>query len=137
MWIMTKTGFISVVQKPDDKDTLTVRSRVKGQIESLFPNAKVSTGKGTDYLYRAKIDRTDVATVIYDQIMGLNYSNFKGAVKDNELHDAYIGCWSVMMRYQTKMAPKPRSRQKTLIDTPQDESDFYAELDRGFAQDRI
>lgn len=115
MWLMTKTGFISIVQKPDDKGTLTVRARVKGQIESIFPDAKVTTGKGTDYLYRAKIDRIEVADAIHDQIMNVDYGNFKGAVHDHELHDAYMGCWSVMMRYQIKMAPKPRGRQQQII----------------------
>ena len=115
MWIMTKTGFISIVQKPDDKTTLTVRARVKGQIESIFPKAKVTSGQGTDYLYRAKVLRDDVAHAMFAQVMDINYGNFKGAVKDNELHDAYMGCWSVMMRYQTAMAPKPRSRQQNLI----------------------
>lgn len=115
MWLMTKTGFLSVVQKPDDKDTLTVRARAKGQIESIFPKAKVTTGKGTDYLYRAKIDRTEVAQAMHDQIMGIDYGNFKSAVDDQELHDAYLGCWSVMLRYQIRMAPQPKSKQQRLI----------------------
>jgi len=115
MWLMTRTGFLSVVQKPDDKTTLTVRARVKGQIESIFPQAKVVSGKGTDYLYRAKIDRAEVAQAMYDQIMDIDYGNFKGAVLDDELHDAYLGVWHVMMRYQTRMAPKPRGRQQNLI----------------------
>lgn len=115
MWIMTKTGFISVVQKPDDKSTLTVRARVKGQIESIFPDAKVTTGKGTDYLYRAKVGRIEVAEVIHKQIMSLDYSNFKSAIKDDEYHDACMGCWTVMNRYQQRMAPKPRGAQKTIL----------------------
>lgn len=106
MWLMTRTGFLSIVQKPDDKDTLTVRARVKGQIESIFPKAKVTSGQGTDYLYRAKISRIEVADAMHEQIMNVDYGNFKGAVDDQELHDAYMGCWNVMMRYQKQMAPK-------------------------------
>lgn len=102
MWLMTTKGFLSVVQKPGDTDVLTVRAREKGHIEAAFPKAKVVTGQGTDYLYRARVPRAEVAKVMHDQIMGIGYDNFKNAVPDDDLHDAYAGCWSVMMRYQMR-----------------------------------
>ena len=49
MWIFLPESFISVVQKPGDTDTLTVRARIKGDIESVFPDAYVEADKGTDY----------------------------------------------------------------------------------------
>lgn len=81
MWIFLPTSFISVVQKPGDTDTLTVRARISGDIESVFPQAHVAQDKGTDYKYRARISREEVAKVLHDQVMGLNWNNFKGAVK--------------------------------------------------------
>ncbi len=81
MWIFTSKSFISVVQKPGDTDLLTVRARIKGDIEQIFPDAKVEANKGTDYKYRAKVPRAEVAQALQNQVMALNYSNFKSTVK--------------------------------------------------------
>ncbi|MDQ7747391.1 hypothetical protein [Hydrogenophaga pseudoflava] len=96
MWIFLPKSFISVVQKPGDTDTLTVRARVKGDIESVFPQAKVEVNQGTDYKYRARVPRAAVAQVLHDQVMNLDWSNFKGAVKAKKRHDAYMNVWSAM-----------------------------------------
>jgi hypothetical protein len=115
MWIFTNTGFLSVVQKPDDKTTLTVRARAKGHIESVFPDAKVQASPGNDYAYRAKIDRATVAAVISQQIMDLSYSNFKNSIKDDPYHNACSGTWGVMNRYQQERARElswPRVKAK-------------------------
>ena len=100
MWIFLTNSFISVVQKPGDTDLLTVRARIKGDIEAVFPAATVETGKGTDYKFRAKVPREVVAKALHDQAMGVTYSNFKGAVKDRKRHDAYMDVWSAMYRVQ-------------------------------------
>ena len=100
MWIFTSKSFISIVQKPGDTDLLTVRARIKGDIEALFPGAKVEVNKGTDYKYRAKVPRTLVAQVLHDQVMGLHYGNFKSAVKNHKRHDAYMRVWSAMYANQ-------------------------------------
>lgn len=102
MWIFLPKSFISVVQKPGDLDTdmLTVRARIKGDIESVFPQAQVEMNKGTDYKYRARVARETVAQVLHAQVMGLHWSNFKGAVKDDKRHDAYMDVWSSMYAVQ-------------------------------------
>jgi hypothetical protein len=100
MWIFLSESFLSVVQKPDDTDTLTVRARIKGDIEALFPDAKVTEGAGTDYRFRATIPREVVAKAMADRVMALDYGNFKSSVKDRTRHDAYMGVWDVMYRYQ-------------------------------------
>ena len=106
MWIFLKNSFISIVQKPEDTDgMLTVRARVKGDIERAFPDTKVKVtkGQGTDYLYRARIPREIVAAVISNQIMDLNYPNFKGDIKNDAHHDACMAVWNVMCRHQREM----------------------------------
>lgn len=100
MWIFLPNSFISVVQKPGDTDVLTVRARIKGDIESVFPKAKVEVNKGTDYKYRAKVPREEVARVLHEQVMNLNWSNFKGAVKARKRHEAYMDVWSAMYAVQ-------------------------------------
>lgn len=100
MWIFASKSFISVVQKPGDTDLLTVRARIKGDIENVFPDAKVEINKGTDYKYRAKVPREVVAKALHDQVMALNYSNFKNTVKEMKRHSAYMEVWSAMYKAQ-------------------------------------
>jgi hypothetical protein len=102
MWIFLSDAMLSIVAKPGDAEagTLTVRGRVKGDIERVFPDAKVVEGAGTDYRFRASIPREQVAKAMHDQVMALDYSNFKGAVKDRARHDAYLRCWSAMHALQ-------------------------------------
>ena len=102
MWIFLPESFISVVQKPGDTDTLTVRARIKGDIESVFPEACVEADKGTDYKYRARVSRQAVAQVLHDQVMDLNWGNVKGEVKDRKRHDAYMNVWRAMYAVQDR-----------------------------------
>ena len=102
MWIFLPESFISVVQKPGDTDMLTVRARIQGDIESVFPEAHVEADKGTDYKYRARLSRQTVAQVLQDQVMNLNWGNFKGAVKGHKRHDAYMNVWRAMYAVQDR-----------------------------------
>ena len=102
MWIFLPESFISVVQKPGDTDTLTVRARIEGDIESVFPGAHVEADKGTDYKYRARVSRQTVAQVLHDQVMGLHWGNFKGEVKGHKRHDAYMNVWRAMYAIQDR-----------------------------------
>ena len=102
MWIFLPESFISVVQKPGDTDTLTVCARIKGDIESVFLEAYVEADKGTDYKYRARVSRHAVAQVLHDQVMDLNWGNFKGEVKDRKRHDAYMNVWRAMYAVQDR-----------------------------------
>ena len=102
MWVFLPDSMLSIVQKPGDAEagTLTVRGRVAGDIEKVFPEAKVTEGAGTDYRFRASIPREQVAKAMHDAVMGIGYGNFKAQVKDRARHDAYLGCWSEMMKLQ-------------------------------------
>jgi hypothetical protein len=102
MWIFLSNSFISVVQKPGDTDMLTVRARIKGDIENVFPDANVEANKGTDYKYRARVPREAVAKALHDQIVGVKYSNFKSSVKSTKRHDAYMRVWSAMFGVQDR-----------------------------------
>jgi NAD(P)-dependent dehydrogenase (short-subunit alcohol dehydrogenase family) len=64
MWIFLKDSFLSIVDKGGDGTTLLVRARKRGDIENVFPNAKVVEGGGTDYGFRARIHREEVAQAI-------------------------------------------------------------------------
>ena len=107
MWVFLNDAMLSIVQKPADKaGTLTVRGRIKGDIEKVFPDATVTEGAGTDYRFRATVPRDQVAKAMHDQVMAVDYSNFKSTVKDRGRHDAYLMVWDAMYRYQQKQPGK-------------------------------
>lgn len=97
MWIFLPDSFLSIVDKGDPSGkTLLVRGRVPGDIERVFPDADVQASGGTDYAYRARVDREQVASAIADSIRKIDYQNFKSEVSDHERHRAYMKCWSTM-----------------------------------------
>jgi hypothetical protein len=103
MWVFLSDSFLSIVDKGDPSGkTLLVRARRKGDIERAFPGAEVVTGGGTDYRYRARLDRTIVAKKVADSVMNLDYENFKNTVKERDRHDAYLQVWDAMYAYQAR-----------------------------------
>ena len=101
MWIFLSGSFLSIVDKGDKSgETLLVRARRKGDIESVFPNATVVEGEGTDYRYRARIDREEVALRMADEVRGIAFPNFKSTVKEHDRHDAYMDVWRAMYPLQ-------------------------------------
>ena len=104
MWLFLPNSMLSIVEKPGDAKagTLTVRARVAGDIEAVFPDAVVKRNGGTDYRYRAVLPRELVAKAMHDAVMNLNWSNFKGAVKDQKRHDAYMRVWQAMFNLQER-----------------------------------
>ena len=103
MWIFFPNSFVSIVDKGDATGrTLLVRARRHGEIEAIFPDAVIVEGAGTDYRYRARIDREIVAQRVAEAIRDIRFSNFKATVKDRARHDVYMDVWDVMYRYQEK-----------------------------------
>ena len=101
MWIFLSNSFLSIVDKGDDSGkTLLVRARRKGDIERVFPNAAVIEGVGTDYQFRARIDREEVAQRMADEVRSTRYENFKSTVRERRRHDAYMDVWNAMFGYQ-------------------------------------
>ena len=100
MWLSLSDSFFSIVESPDDDAVLLVRARRQGDIQKVFPDAKVTRTPGRDYLFRAFIQRETVAEVIAEQVMKIGYGNFKDSVADNKLHNAYSSVWGIMSRLQ-------------------------------------
>jgi hypothetical protein len=100
MWLFVKDAFLSIVKYAEDPTALLVRARIKGDIERVFPNAKVKKTPSRDYLFRAVIPREEVAQAVARQAMQIDYGNFKDSVADADRHNAYMKCWSAMWRLQ-------------------------------------
>ncbi len=84
MWLMTNIGFFSAVQKPGT-DFLTVRARVKGDLDALreqyLPTLSKTIGHaGTDYPWRATVSHEDFAQALGKIAQNIDYDNFKNEV---------------------------------------------------------
>ncbi|MCD2450204.1 hypothetical protein GO003_007375 [Methylicorpusculum oleiharenae] len=101
MWIVKKDSFLSIVADQTNKETLLVRGRLKGDVEAVFPHAKVTKTPDADYFYRAFLPRNDVRQAISEIVESLDYPNFKSSVKSNYRHDIYMRLWQVMFDAQS------------------------------------
>lgn len=108
MWLCLNSAFLSIVYKDCAEDELLIRARRDGDIEKIFPDAKVIRSTDSDYLYRAVVPRSEVATAMATQINNIDYGNFKSSVRDDFLHRAYLGVWQAMAKLQS---PPPYSNR--------------------------
>src|SRR5258708_38267104 len=96
MWIMTNNSYLSIVSKDCGPAELLVRARRAGDIEKVFPNAKVTRQTNSDYLYRAILPRDEVKQALAAMIDLIDYPNFQNSVEDRSLHAAYVRVWSAI-----------------------------------------
>jgi hypothetical protein len=89
MWLVTKVGFFSIVEKPIDiaRGTLTVRARVLDDLEAfarMLPDKPLvgAADPRADYAFRITADKRDVQKVVAGLIDGIDYSNFKEEVSE-------------------------------------------------------
>ncbi len=102
MWIVLNKSFLSVVENRNNNKELLVRSRVKGDIEKVFPNSSVFEDNNADYKYRSYLDREEVAYNISQELKNINYDNFKKSVsKEDRLRiNTYMDVWSALYKMQ-------------------------------------
>lgn len=100
MWIMISDCYLSIVSKDCKRNELLVRARRPGDIEKLFPNAKVTELHHADYQFRAVVTRAEIKSAMCGEIDRISYGNFKDSVGDQALHNAYLRVWSHMSLLQ-------------------------------------
>jgi hypothetical protein len=100
MWICFNNAFVSAVEAYDDTDTLVVRARHKDHLPALFPDHSVEVHHDRDYRYRILVSKQEFAEMVQNNIMNINYNNFKDSVDDDNLHDLYADFWRLHYRYQ-------------------------------------
>jgi hypothetical protein len=103
MWIASKNGFISIVQHREYPDQVLFRARVRKDLESLFPQEEIISTPEADYGFRGFVSKQEAAAIISQQVMDIDYPNFKNAVaqtpnQKDKLH-AYHDIWGVMWSY--------------------------------------
>ncbi len=138
MWILLNNAWLSIVEAPPQKRgpaKLVVRARMKGDIERVFPRAKVIETPRRDYRWRAFLPREVVADAIAKRITGIRYRNFKDSVRHRKRHDAYLRVWSIGAGLQDDETHPRRRGSQLDFGWPPDEPDDL-ELDR-LARDRF
>lgn len=117
MWVHFPNAFLSIVAPTGTGgpgNSLLVRARAQGDIEAIFPKARVRHTPDRDYAYRAMVPRIVVATALTAHINGLGYTNFKAAVPERDRHDAYLECWGAMNDFQRQRTRRARAAHATL-----------------------
>lgn len=128
MWIVTKEGFLSIVQDRKNSNMLQVRARDPQDIKAHFPRAKVIVIDGADYRYRARVNRRKVADTVHAAIMGLTYdSHFKDVAiasrpGNADRYEAYYGVWTALAKLQdwAPYAREPRAARSRWEDDDYD-----------------
>jgi hypothetical protein len=118
MWMMTKIGFYSIVEKPTG--TIQIRSRSDRDLQLLidrfFPNEPdIITTLNSDYRYRIIITK-DTWMKMAPFIFGMvDYPNFKNEVyKDNPMRATlYHQVWHLLSRITFCEHEEKDARRKT------------------------
>jgi hypothetical protein len=110
MWIVTNRGFMSIVAKdrngkksgPHADDEVSVRFRRPQDAEALFPDHPVVLTPHGDYACRVFATREEVAKVVCQEALEIDYTNFKSSIprKDHALIAAAHEGWSAFGRLQ-------------------------------------
>jgi hypothetical protein len=109
VWLITKRGFYSAVQKKTDPDVLlSIRARSRKDLENLkdlLPKGtKIVESKGTDYRWRVKIQRKDWIVICARLAAEVDYHNFKDEVKHQpggaQRASILMSVWSALGRIQ-------------------------------------
>ena len=112
MWISLNDGFVSIVELRGDPSQLMVRARRRVHLEAFLSRKKgIVETKSNDYRWRCIVPRADVAKLLADRVMKLDYLNFKDSVKNKELHDMYLDWWFDHRAMQERK-PGKRGRRK-------------------------
>lgn len=118
MWVMSKHGFLSIVQKEEDKKAgmLTVRARVKSDLEALrqyLPKmGKIKASENSDYRYRTKVSKVEFSEALGKIAMSISYPNFKDEVSRTQgvaRASVYTQVWSALRDLQLPSAAMKNS----------------------------
>jgi len=105
MWLCSKEGFFSVVQKKG-AEKLDVRTRVRADLIALStihlnnPNPIIHSTTDSDYPYRIFLSHDEWAAVLMRMAQSITYPNFKRKIKQIQGHTRarfYSEVWYTML----------------------------------------
>ena len=107
MWIASKYGFFSIVEKP--KEEFHIRARAKKDLEALskaagFISIKIHTSLDGDYRYRLVVNRAVKDLLMKALSDSIDYDNFKNVIAKTPAQkdklDIYHRIWDLFFNYQ-------------------------------------
>jgi hypothetical protein len=103
MWLMTKHGFYSIVEKAPGQ--FHVRSRERHDLQNLvdripLAGQKIIATPDADYAARLIVDRATLMSILLFLGETLDYGNFKDTVDStpDQKHKPYHDIWSVLAK---------------------------------------
>lgn len=111
MWIYTREGFASVVKHRDKANTFLVRSRWREHLEALLPGSKITVMNQADYKYRCEISGETFGLLMMRAAAGVDYDNFKNAVRDDQYHGTLMSVYNATLRGSRISSELPFQRE--------------------------
>lgn len=107
MWVFTQVGLVSIVENIKSSKELIIRARERKTLEMLVPEYadKIVSIPYSDYHFRIFLDRKIAAKYVKKWVQKIDYSNFKGSIKDNSYHSVLMSIWSTFLNYALKKNP--------------------------------
>lgn len=115
MWVFLNDAMVSAVAHRTKPGHLMVRARIAGDLERLFPRAKVTRTPDADYAYRCTVTRRLFAMAVSARAESIDYPNFKGSLVGatgsqapstvSNRSRAYHDTWDAMMDAQQRAEP--------------------------------
>jgi hypothetical protein len=113
MWIITRDGFVSLVEHNTDPNLIRVRARRSEHLQETFDLQDgdiIDLGENApDYRWHADIPRANVAQKMHDAVMELDYTSHvkeEVAGDDNQMYQAMLACWTALHRLQDPPRPE-------------------------------
>jgi hypothetical protein len=108
MWLITQTGFISLVQDRKDPSQVWVRARIKEDIAQTFPAYadRIVTKIGADYIYRLIVPKDVAALAMWNAVQDVDYDSHAKEVMNRRSHpnpkrmSAYYKIWNALAELQ-------------------------------------
>lgn len=105
MWLFSETGFVSVVQDPQDSNKMVVRARDEESLKPLVDNydVKIVRLKNRDYPARVFLTREQFVDWLVEVGETLDYTNYKNAAtasRGYEFSKPLHSVWSTMLQLE-------------------------------------
>lgn len=105
MWVFLRDAMFSVVEHHKDDSILVVRARIKEDLARVFDRHRIYENSSSDYRFRVFVLREEVAQIVRDEVLGIDYTNFKASVakEDTIRSHAYHKVWKAMNDVQEEL----------------------------------
>ena len=108
MWIISQTGFVSLVQDRKDHSKVWVRARIKEDIAAMFPAyaGEIVTKIGADYIFRLIVPKDVAALAMWNAVQDVDYDSHAKEVMNRRSHPvtgrmgAYYAIWTALAKLQ-------------------------------------